>query len=185
MSTYGVDIEDLPKLMMEHELARQESILDAMEVAAERARTRAIKETPVDHGDMRKGWKVKRLTSAVEMRNDFPYSEIIELGRRPGQTPPPLAPIMEWVARHEDSFGPFGLPIVNTETGEMTERKGATLSDGTELDAYQAHVRDIAILVRSKIGAEGTEGRFIIAGNLNLFTKWLKQEIKAELAEGP
>ena len=71
--------------------------------AAHRGVAMAVKQTNLagitDTGFFKRSWKVARDSDGASVVNDAPYASIIEFGRTPGSTPPPLAPILQWVLR--------------------------------------------------------------------------------------
>ena len=56
---------------------------------------------PVDRGRFEKAWKPENFSKGIILHNDAGiYSEVLEVGRRPGAKFPPQAPIEAWLRRH-------------------------------------------------------------------------------------
>ena len=77
----------------------QRASLDAAHFGVAMAVKRTNEVGAVDSGHFKRSWKVSRNPDGASVTNDAPYASIIEFGRRPGATPPPLAPILQWVLR--------------------------------------------------------------------------------------
>lgn len=70
---------------------------------AHRAQAEAVRLTTaarlVDQGGYRRSFVVRRVPGGAELRNLAPYAGVLELGRRPGATPPPVAVLEAWARR--------------------------------------------------------------------------------------
>lgn len=53
----------------------------------------------VNTGAFLRGWKARAIAGGAEVRNDAPYSGVVEYGRRAGARAPPRAEIARWVQR--------------------------------------------------------------------------------------
>lgn len=71
--------------------------------AAHRGVALAVRRTnqvgAVDTGFFKRAWKAGETRDGAELVNDAPYAGIIEFGRAPGASPPPVAPIARWAIR--------------------------------------------------------------------------------------
>lgn len=178
MPEYTLSADQLPDIATQHELARQRTLVRGYRLAAERARVEAIKATPVDQGEARRGWEVVKLGDEVQLRNDTIHAEVLELGRRPGQTPPPLAPILEWVYRHSDELG-VGNARSDIRTQQMLGSvevvRGKKVLKGPD---FEADARNVALHIRSKIGRDGSPPMLIIGSRVEMFGRWAEDEVQ-------
>lgn len=185
MPEYTLSADQLPDIAAQHELARQRTLVRGYRLAAERARVEAIKATPVDQGEARRGWEVVKLADEVQLRNDTIHAEVLELGRRPGQTPPPLAPILEWVYRHADELG-VGNARSDIRTRELKgtwysvlwgrgRKRGTEVLEGPDLEEDATNV---ALAIQAKIGRDGSKPLHIIASRLEQFGNWAEEEVQ-------
>ena len=184
MPEYTVNIERLPEVLAQGEQRRQRRILTGLKLGAERARVEAIRATPVDQGEARRAWEVKTLgTDEVQLRNDTVHAEVLELGRRPGRTPPPLGPILEWVYRHADELG------VGNARSDLVTRKtigtGYSIIKGRhkrrefwKVEDVEADATHVARAIQGKIGRDGSEPQHIIASRLPMFGRWVEEEVR-------
>jgi hypothetical protein len=53
-----------------------------------------------DFGTYQTGWRYSAAFTRLDIRNISPHAVFVERGRRPGATPPPIAPIRAWAVRH-------------------------------------------------------------------------------------
>lgn len=188
MPTYTVNGDQFPNMLEVHELRRQRTIVRGFRLAAERARVEAIKATPVDQGEARRGWEVVKVgTDEVQLRNDTIHAEILELGRRPGRTAPPLAPILEWVYRHSDELG------VGNARSDLASRQtigvGHSIIKGRykkrefwEVEDVEADAKSMAFRIQQHIAENGSKPMLIIGSRLELFAQWAQDEVR-ELLE--
>lgn len=63
------------------------------------AQVDSARPLPVDRGTYRRSLHVEDIPNGATMYNSAPHAGVIELGRRPGQRPPPLQAIIAWVFR--------------------------------------------------------------------------------------
>ena len=75
--------------------------LDAAHFGVAMAVKRTNEVGAVDSGHFKRSWKVDRDSRGASVLNDAPYASNIEFGRLPG-SPPPFAPILQWVMRKLD-----------------------------------------------------------------------------------
>lgn len=138
--------------------------------------------SPVDRGDYKAGWTVKRKrrsTGAVEthLRNDSPHAGIIESGARPFW--PPLEPLLRWAERKAGDLALSGrfdlLPSAwreNKKTGRVTYKGPASLRTDHEA------VFEFAVGVQRKIARKGIQGRFIMKKALPYTIRQLDRAVK-------
>lgn len=184
MPEYTLTADQLPNALEMGELRRQRLIVTGFKLAAERARVEAIQATPVDQGEARRGWEVKKVgADEVQLRNDTIHAEVLELGRRPGRTPPPLAPILEWVYRHADELGVGNARSVLASRQTIGvgysiirgRNKGRTV---WEVEDLEADATNVARAIQAKIGRDGSKPLHIIASRLELFGNWAEEEVQ-------
>lgn len=176
MSTFNCRPEDLAKLIGTHEGARRAAVMDGVEIAAHRALVEVVRHTPVDEGWARKGWVVHRTPSGVELRNDTVHAEILESGRRPGQAPPPLAPILAWVERHQVELG-----VGRKRSHLLSEKRLGPTGQGSVVDEGLKDLFQTAQSIRFAIGRRGQKPKRIVASRLSTFARWAAEEARAEL----
>lgn len=149
------------------------------------------RNSPVDRGDYKMGWTVKRKrrsTGAIEthLRNDSPHAGIIEMGARPFW--PPLEPLLRWAERKAGDLALSGrfdlLPSAwktNRKTGRVTYKGRASLRTDHEA------VFEFAVGVQRKIASKGIQGRFIMKKALPYTIRQLDRAVKRgfrKLAKG-
>ena len=90
----NIDTGDLEALLARLQAADGEKCIEAgMKVLAQRGVDIAKKNTPVDKGQLRRGWKVKEATALrATLINPTKYAEYVEYGHRqqPGRFVPKL-----------------------------------------------------------------------------------------------
>jgi hypothetical protein len=139
-------------------------------VEIDRRITNAKPYPPIHTGHYRRAWKVTQIPKGAILGNDAPYAPVIELGRRPGATAPPLAPILDWV------FKKF-----------RRERKWKARHSGkrAELKELQQHaeMRQIAFAIQQKIKKRGMAPRHIMTGAQRRLGGLAEQEIARACTE--
>lgn len=55
------------------------------------------KYNKVDEQGFKQGWKAKKTQKGAELRNNSKYAAVIEYGRKPGRTAPPVKDIADWM----------------------------------------------------------------------------------------
>lgn len=107
----------------------------------------ALARAPVDRGTYRRSFRFDDIPLGATAYNFAPYAAIIEEGRRPGQRPPPIGPIIEWVKRKGigRQYGP----------NQAGKRKvSRALSD--------REARGIAFVIARAIGKRGVPAHHIL-----------------------
>jgi hypothetical protein len=147
-------------------------------LAAHRGRGLLIATTDAkgitDRGMYRNSFRVlpgdgaKTLATLV---NDSPYAGIIEMGARPHKVSKEgVEAIAAWV-RRKLAVGPV-VEKVHGPTGKVT-RKRARISKDAAMG--------IAYAIARKIAREGQKGRFVVGENLQELTRYLQEEVEAQI----
>lgn len=79
------------------EAAAAEACNHAMQVAVELTDDLGLTNNAV--GGYKSAWYAKKIRNGAEYGNTAPYAGVLEHGRRPGATPPPIEPIRAWVRK--------------------------------------------------------------------------------------
>lgn len=109
----------------------------------------------VDRGTYKQRFKARRTRLGAILRNDAPHAAVIEFGRRPGATPPPVDVIAKWVRRKLGIKG-----------------KGS-----------RARIRQVAFLIARAIGRRGLPAHAVFRRHINpKLTIWFRAEIRKILA---
>lgn len=120
--------------------------------SAQRTLRKVSKDSPVDRGEYKHGWSVRRaLGNHPHLANDAPHAGIIELGARPHWAP--FAPLYEWA-----------------------QRKAA------DIGIAPPDVYGFAKAVQAKIAAEGQAPKFIMRNRLDDATRYLRLAIERRAA---
>ncbi len=106
MPTIHLDAKDLPDALRRHLEADRAQMVAATFDVCHRGQAFAVALTNgkklVDRGLYKMGFRVAPIPGTVvtgSLRNDTPYANVIEWGRRPKRPGPPYAPILGWVMR--------------------------------------------------------------------------------------
>ena len=111
----------------------------------------------VNTGDFIRRWRAVETSGGARLLNDHPAAKVIELGRRPGSKPPPIAPIAAWVMRRLSGFRPasFGKKVVYP----LGPKQYAKIAS-----RYNA-ARSVAFAIAKSIGKRGLLGRRILTSD--------------------
>lgn len=134
------------------------------------------KRGAVDQGLFKLSWTtaIAVRDKGAELRNDAPYADIIERGRRPGRPGPPLQPIIGWVNRklRGGITGQYrfarrlALGLAAGSPGSRSFKRAAVRSVretfGREESGVNAAVIFRAMAIRDAIHIRGTKPRFIL-----------------------
>lgn len=107
----------------------------------------SMSPAPVDRGTYRRSFRFDDIDGGAIAYNFAPYAAVIEEGRRPGQRPPPVALILEWVKRKGigRQYGP----------NQAGKRKVSTALTDNE-------ARGIAFVIARAIGKRGVPAHHIL-----------------------
>lgn len=129
-------------------------------LAAQRGRTLLVGKSPVDRGQFKNAWTVRRTKTGVDVINDAPYAGIIELGARPHPVSQEgIEALVGWVWRHRASFG---------------------LGGGKDA---QAEVRRIAHAIAWKIRKYPTKPHYVVRSSMDDLRRFLAEEIERAMAD--
>lgn len=95
-----IDPKDFPRDIRRRLRTAPNAVKRGMSRSATLSRAYIVKQTPVDLGQLKNAWKVRR-KPVIELYNTAPYGGVVEKGARPH--PVSLAgqiAIYEWVRRH-------------------------------------------------------------------------------------
>ena len=142
----------LPTALREREAATKRAIQAGIRSGAERGRGILVNETPVDQGQLRASWKVRRAVAGLEaiLLNDAPHAGVIEAGARPH---PVSAAGREAIAN-------------------WAWRNRRTLGIQTREDAVR-----VAWAIAAKIRREGQVGQFFVRKSLPAVGRALVHEV--------
>lgn len=120
-------------------------------------------KSPFDRGGYKKGVK-KRVSgfafgTIMLIYNSAPHAEWVEKGRKPGSSPPPPAPILGWVRRHNIGVGAFAVksrrPISAGTKRTFNRKTGKQRTAAASLLQAQ---KSAAFAIGRKIGRDGIPG---------------------------
>ena len=98
---YAQHMASLPRKMQRAvKMSLYSSALQGVALVRESARQKGV----LDQGHYIRAWQAGKTQLGAELFNTEPYSDVIELGRRPGSFPP-VDPLVGWVERNL-SIGP-------------------------------------------------------------------------------
>jgi hypothetical protein len=166
--------EQVPGLLKRHAKEMPEAIARGAFRAANRARTRLVRVSPVDQGQYKNSWTIKEVKSFfrryVVVVNDAPHAGIIELGARPHKVNREgIEALKEWAKRHM---------LLGAQRAVRRVRKANRASVQADVDAEATRV---AFAIAKKIEKYGQRGRFVVERQMPHITRWLAQEMAKEL----
>lgn len=150
-------------------------------LGAQFGRTRLVKATPTDQGQLRNSWKVSRvrrgpgMADDVELINEAPHAGIVERGARPHKVSAEgWASIYQWVLRHRRSLG------LTTKTGRLKPHrpKFGDVRTRTDVDPV---IASITWAIVKKIEKYGQKPTFFIRNRVQEITELVQVEVEREL----
>lgn len=185
----GAVIRTTPKHLAALLKKRNEATLGAIARGAlrgaQRGRAIVVKETPVDQGEVKAGWKVrpgdpnvlrgKRTLRAkifgiklASLDNSAPHAGIVELGARPhGVSEEGMVALTDWVLRHI-AIGAVAGPV----------RKGGGGRRKFSREQRERIAREIAGRIALKIRKYGQEPTYFVKGCLPLLHGLTEAEVE-------
>lgn len=115
-------------------------------IAARRGQAAVMQASPRVSGTLAKSWRAKRMPWGALIFSVSRHAPVVEFGRRPGQRPPPVEPILEWVKRKHIG----GI--------EMRRRR----SRGRRRRKLTREQATLAFLIARSIGRKGTKGQYVL-----------------------
>lgn len=173
MSVIRTTPEKLPGQIRARNSAARTVLRTSVHRAAQRSRSMMVRETPVDQGQLKASWKVKKYKPVksgelAELINDAPHAGIIELGARPH----PVSRqgwwmIYFWVVRNRSKFSQM-----RTKSG----RPRRVVS--TKIDPQ---IAAITYGIVNKIKREGQKPTFMLRNTLDRHRNIMLQEVVARM----
>lgn len=141
--------------------------------AAHKARTRLVRDSPVDRGLLKNAWVVQRNaadTIPVQVENSAPYAGVIERGARPGGLygQKAIEAIAGWVKRKLLKAGPKRGRV---KAGPMTPMQNAKAVDA------DAEAMRIARAIVERYRKHGRAGKFFVKKLLPHFSQDAHKEV--------
>lgn len=192
-----IDLSKLPEALRRDEASLRDALARGVNAGLERGRAIMVRATPVDQGQLRASWRVRRRgpngvprqgTATVgELHNDAPHAGIVELGARPhGLSPAGWAALYEWVRRHPELWA--GTTI--NRKGQLVagprqnNRRAITRTRGP-LSAYHGADPVITMVtnaIAQKMRREGQKPTYFVRNNIGRVTTAVVSEIRREIA---
>lgn len=145
-----------------------------------------VKATPVDQGEMRRAWHVRktgRKNQPAVLINDAPYAGIIERGARPHKVGfAGWEQIYSWVYRHHAYFA-----ATRTKKGRAKRMKKYVMEVTSQRSGAQAEtgfdpvISAITWGIVKKIEKEGSRARFFVRDSIPELTVLTSQQVEKRL----
>lgn len=179
MSTFSFTPQQLSRRLKQDAKKLPDAVRRGLRMGAARGRTRLVRATPTDLGQMKNAWKDSATVDGAKIVNDAPHAGIIERGARPHKVSEEgMRALMEWVvrnlgteidsrARQRQAYGP--------------RIKGAR-GGRRALGAYRVDVaEEIAQAIARKIRAQGQEPKLIVAKRMDDLARDARLEVERQI----
>lgn len=161
----------LKKLAEEHKKAVRRGLLSAAKRGASELARESVRRKIFNTGAYARSWKGLPHEQGAVIRNQQPYSGVIEEGRRPGQTAPPPDAIEAWVRRKLGSQ-------ITQQAKALPRRPGVKRKDQRE-----ALIRQVTFLVGRKIAQQGIPAKRVLTDDVMVWRirEFVLEEVEREI----
>lgn len=188
MADRTVKLSELGKVLEKHGQGVVRAVGRGVFVGAQYGKTRLVRATPVDQGQLRNSWKVSKVSNGggvpdVEILNEAPHAGIVEKGARPHKVSPEgWAAIYQWVLRHRRALGhTTTYRRANGGTGTRVKAHRPKYGDvRTQTDVDPA-IAAITWAIVKKIEKYGQAPTYFVRNTLPKVTEVVQYEVEMRL----
>lgn len=151
----------------------------AMQLAAQRGRSLLVPRTPVDLGQLKAAWRVRRVDGGWVLINEAPHAGIMEVGARPHEVDEEgREALAQWVRRHI----PVVETYVNTPKGVFRTKTKATRREAMPGNEPREEIDKIVDAICYRLRARGYKGKFFVRESLPELRAFVGEEVSAAMA---
>jgi len=170
MAIIPINPKDLPKELRARLKLTPKLVRGGLIVGAQRGKALLVRKTPVDLGQMKNSWRVRKDTKGgAVITNDAPHAGIIEKGARPhGVSKEGQAAIRAWVRRH-----------FRIQVWSKPGRSGGSIATGTRMRSQKDKELDrITYLIVRKLQTEGQKPTYLVHDSMPQLERFAKAEVQ-------
>lgn len=151
----------------------------AAQIAAQRGRSLLTSRTPVDLGQFKAAWRVRKVAGVWTLINEAPHAGVMEAGARPHEVNEEgREALAQWVRRH--------IPVVDTwvrtPKGVFQTKTKATRAEAKRGNDIREEIDRIVDLICFRLRTKGYKGKFFVRDSLPELRAFVGEEINAAMA---
>lgn len=179
MSRFTFSPRELAARLRRDDVMVPNAVSKGMRLGAARGRTRLVRATPVDLGQMKNAWREKDTGDGVDVVNDAPHAGIVERGARPhAVSEEGIQALAEWARRnlHIEERRQVRQQARALRAGG--DRAGAAVWSKAGNDFLDQEALKVAHAIAWKLRHQGQEPKFIVASRLDLLRRDVRREVE-------